>query len=120
MHDGGKGFFEYIINLIKGKKSKKEANKVELISVPFLKKYLEYAKEMIKPTLTAEAAEYICEKYSELRNREDGENNMHKVFHSIKLIITKVMPITARTLETLVRLSTAHAKARLSSLVEGV
>lgn len=60
-------------------KGKKEASKVELISVPFLKKYMEYAKSVIQPTLTKEASDYICEKYTELRNREDGENNMHKV-----------------------------------------
>lgn len=88
---------------------KKASNKIELLSVPFIKKYVQYAKNRIKPTLTQEAAEFISEKYSELRNREDGDQNMHKV-----------MPLTARTLETLIRLSTAHAKARLSQRVEQV
>lgn len=33
-------------------------------------------------------------------------------------VTTQTSPLTARTLETLIRLSTAHAKARLSSLVQ--
>jgi DNA replication licensing factor MCM3 len=47
--------------------------------------------------------------YRDLRAWEDGRENKYRV-----------MPITARTLETLIRLSTAHAKARLSQKVEEV
>ncbi|TPX38673.1 hypothetical protein SeMB42_g06603 [Synchytrium endobioticum] len=81
----------------------------EIISIPFLKKYIHYAKTRIKPVLTEEASEIISEAYAELRSRNEGENNKFKT-----------LPITPRTLETLIRLSTAHAKARLSNKVEEV
>jgi hypothetical protein len=49
------------------------------------------------------AADQISHSYSALRAWKDGDEDMYRV-----------MPITARTLETLYRLSTSHAKARLS------
>jgi len=56
---------------------------VDLVTIPFLKKYLEYAKGQCKPVLTQEASDNICVRYAELRNREEGENNMHKVSFTI-------------------------------------
>ncbi|PGH16832.1 hypothetical protein AJ79_01476 [Helicocarpus griseus UAMH5409] len=80
--------------------------KVEVVSIPFIKKYIQYAKSRIKPVLTKGAADHIVATYSALRNDELSGNQR------------KTSPMTARTLETLIRLSTAHAKARLSSRVE--
>jgi DNA replication licensing factor MCM3 len=80
--------------------------KVEVLSIPFMKKYIQYAKSRIKPVLTKGAADHIVTTYSALRNDElDGNQR-------------KTSPLTARTLETLIRLSTAHAKSRLSNRVE--
>lgn len=79
---------------------------VEVLSIPFIKKYIQYAKSRIKPVLTKGAADHIVATYSALRNDELTGNQR------------KTSPMTARTLETLIRLSTAHAKARLSSRVE--
>ena len=76
----------------------------------FMRKYVHLAKGL-KPQLTKEAADMISEEYTKLRSVDTtetgGENNM-----------AKTQPITARTLETLIRLATAHAKARLSNKVE--
>ncbi|WEW57302.1 MCM DNA helicase complex subunit [Emydomyces testavorans] len=80
--------------------------KVEVISLAFVKKYIQYAKSRIKPVLTKGAADHIVATYSALRNDELTGNQR------------KTSPMTARTLETLIRLSTAHAKARLSNRVE--
>ncbi|ODH13568.1 hypothetical protein ACO22_07126 [Paracoccidioides brasiliensis] len=80
--------------------------KIEVLSMPFIKKYIQYAKSRIKPVLTKGAADHIVATYSSLRNDELSGNQR------------KTLPMTARTLETLIRLSTAHAKARLSSRVE--
>ncbi|KAJ3131230.1 MCM DNA helicase complex subunit [Geranomyces variabilis] len=88
-------------------RKKKAAGKIELLSIGFLKKYLHYAKTRIKPELTMEATDYICHEYTDLRAAKEGEGDKYRT-----------MPITARTLETLIRLSTAHAKARLSHRVE--
>ena len=81
-------------------------NNVEIISIPFIKKYIQYAKSRVKPVLTKGAADHIIAVYSALRNDELHGNKR------------RTSPITPRTLETLIRLSTAHAKARLSNRVD--
>ncbi|KAK4193680.1 putative DNA replication licensing factor mcm3 [Podospora australis] len=80
--------------------------KHEILSIPFMKKYIQYAKTRIKPVLTQEASDRIADIYVGLRN-DDMESNQRKT-----------SPMTVRTLETLIRLATAHAKARLSNRVE--
>ncbi|RYN32147.1 DNA replication licensing factor [Alternaria arborescens] len=79
--------------------------RTEVLSIPFIKKYIQYAKRE-KPILTKGAADHIVATYSALRNDELDAGPR------------RTSPITARTLETLIRLSTAHAKARLSKRVE--
>ncbi|EGV66644.1 hypothetical protein CANTEDRAFT_117774 [Yamadazyma tenuis ATCC 10573] len=83
--------------------SERNAN---IFSIPFIKKYIQYAKQRIKPVLTTEASEYIVTTYSSLRNDLIDNNQRNTA------------PITARTLETLIRLATAHAKVRLSKTIE--
>lgn len=74
----------------------------KICSTSFIKKYILYAKSEIKPVLDENAQNKIVDAFSELRNRED----------------TKTLPVTARSLETMIRLSVAHAKSRLSKVVE--
>lgn len=62
-----------------------------------------YAKAKCHPTLDMEAAELIVERYGQLRSKETEY---------------KSLPVTARTLECMIRLSTAHAKSRLSDTVD--
>lgn len=88
-------------------KQQQRNNENILLSMEFVKKYIHYAKTRVKPVLTKEAADILAESYADLRNREDGAQDLHRT-----------MPITARTLETLIRLSTAHAKSRLSDKVQ--
>merc|ERR1719225_904006 len=83
--------------------SRKKTDKI--VSVQFMKKYIHIAKCM-KPVLTEEASEMLADEYANLR-ASDFEAD-----------VARTQPVTARALETLIRLSTAHAKARLSKLVE--
>ncbi|QWU86137.1 hypothetical protein CA3LBN_000355 [Candidozyma haemuli] len=76
-----------------------------ILSIPFLKKYVQYAKQRIKPRLTERASSYIVSVYKDLRN---SDTDIHR----------RTAPVTARTLETLIRLSTAHAKLRLSKSID--
>ncbi|TGZ85068.1 MCM-domain-containing protein [Ascodesmis nigricans] len=86
-----------------GRGKKKEP---ELFTMAFVKKYIQYAKQRVKPVLTKAASDHIIATYSALRNDElEGSQR-------------RTSPMTARTLETLIRLATAHAKARLSNRVE--
>lgn len=77
----------------------------QVLSLAFVKKYVSYAKR-VTPVLTKGASEWIVNVYANLRNDELSGNQR------------KTSPLTARTLETLIRLATAHAKARLSTKVE--
>ena len=80
--------------------------KTEVLSIPFIKKYIQYAKMRCQPVLSQGAADHIVSTYGALRN-DELEGNQRKT-----------APLTARTLETLIRLATAHAKSRLSQRVE--
>ncbi|XP_008558333.1 DNA replication licensing factor Mcm3 [Microplitis demolitor] len=77
----------------------------QILSIKFMRKYIHIAKCM-KPKLTEEASKTIADEYSRLRSEDMVESD-----------VARTQPITARTLETLIRLSTAHAKARLSKNV---
>lgn len=74
----------------------------DVLQHDFLRKYLHFAKTRVKPVLTEEARERIASRYAEMRSRQDE----------------RTLPVTARSLETVIRLATAHAKARLSPIVE--
>lgn len=77
----------------------------QIISREFLRKYVAYAKQKIVPKLSEEAIEEIEKFYVDLRNRPvSSEGSL------------KPIPITARQLEALIRLSEASAKIRLSSV----
>jgi DNA replication licensing factor MCM3 len=77
----------------------------ELLSVDFIKKYIQYAKRVVQPVMSDDAATKISRSYAELRNE-------------VKDSVGRTLPVTARTLETLIRLSSAHAKLHLKSVVE--
>ncbi|CEH16256.1 mcm-domain-containing protein [Ceraceosorus bombacis] len=83
-----------------------KAKKKEVLSIAFVKKYIQYAKQRIHPKLSQPAADWIVNVYANLRNDELSGNQR------------KTSPLTARTLETLIRLATAHAKSRLSHIVD--
>ncbi|RME79226.1 MAG: hypothetical protein D6769_02935 [Methanobacteriota archaeon] len=75
------------------------------ISKELLRKYIAYAKSHISPVLSIEASKVLKDYYVSLRRL--GEQ-------------TGSVPITPRYLEGLIRMAEAHAKARLSSVVEEV
>jgi len=85
----------------------KKSGKIESeIPVKLLKKYIAYAKQNIKPILTDGAVDEIKNFYINLRNA--GQSTEESI---------RPIPISARQLEALVRLSEASAKVRLSKEV---
>lgn len=78
----------------------------KVVSSLFMKKYIQFARTL-KPVLTGAACDIISTEYAKLRAQEMAGSGR-----------AKTQPVTARSLETLIRLSTAHAKARLSKKVQ--
>jgi len=76
----------------------------DILNKKFLTKYIHYAKTRFQPEVTQEANDKIVDFYTELRGQHAGDNN--------------TLPVTVRTLETIIRLSSAHAKCRLSDTVD--
>ena len=77
-----------------------------LVNAKFMRKYIHVARSL-KPQLTESAIEAIVEEFAKLRSQEAVQENQ-----------ARTQPITARTLETMIRLATAHAKSRLSKTVD--
>ena len=79
---------------------------IPLVSRDLLRKYVAYAKQKIKPVLTKEAIEELKNFYVELRNKAVSSESA-----------VRPIPISARQLQALVRMSEASAKVRLSEVV---
>ncbi len=75
------------------------------IETDMLRKYIAYAKQHVSPVLTDAAVDELKEYYVKMRSMGSKDG-------------AKSVPITARQLEGLVRLSEAHARLRLSQKVQ--
>jgi len=99
---GPTAVYEAKSKLMRGAAGKMRGSiKQDFLTVDFCKKYIQYAKKRYSPVLTDQAAELISQKYADLRDSTR----------------TQTLPITARCLETIIRLSTAHAKCCLSNKI---
>ncbi|KAK9267946.1 hypothetical protein L1049_010383 [Liquidambar formosana] len=103
--DTGSSVFVKYNRMLHGKKTER-GRKRDTLTSKFLKKYIHYAKHRIQPDLTDEASDHIATAYAELRNASSNAKAGGGT-----------LPITVRTLETIIRLSTAHAKLKLSRKV---
>lgn len=94
---------EHILNSV----FKPEQLKPE-ISPELMRKYIAYAKKYCKPKLTQEALNCIKEFFVGLRSQRSGGGDDEAL---------KPIPISARQLDALIRLSQASARIRLSDFV---
>lgn len=78
----------------------------DVVPAKLMRKYVAYAKQSVKPKLSDAAVDEIKEFYIRLRNQTVKADSG-----------VQPIPITARQLEGIVRLSEAHAKMRLSKEV---
>ncbi|MCD6110935.1 MAG: minichromosome maintenance protein MCM [Thermoplasmata archaeon] len=82
-----------------------EIEEKEFIPPELLRKYVSYARQNIFPVLTEEAKDKIIDYFLTLRSRSHEEGGM------------KIIPITTRQLEAIIRLAEASARIRLSEEV---
>ena len=75
----------------------------DIVTTMFLKKYIAYVKSMTCPKLDNEVVEFISHAYRDLRQKAVDKD----------FVNSKKLPVTVRTLESIIRLGTAHSKLRL-------
>ena len=78
-------------------------------SIDFIRKYVSFARKF-KPAMTPDAGTVLVEAYAEFRQRSRPQPGVPGFHHA-------TLPITARLLESMVRLSEAHARCRLAQNV---
>ncbi|CCH41623.1 minichromosome maintenance protein 4 (cell division control protein 54) [Wickerhamomyces ciferrii] len=79
----------------------------EILPVEFLTLYISYAKENYAPVLQPEAKDELVKSYVDMRKLGDDSRSSERRITA-----------TTRQLESMIRLSEAHAKMRLSNVVE--
>ncbi len=87
----------------------RQDTKLDIVDRDLLRKYIAYAHQRYHPVLSQGASDKIKKFYVGLRNQSS--------FSSAETV-NKPIPISARQLEALVRLSEANARARLSKTVD--
>lgn len=95
----GKGTTVYDKDLSHGKNN--------IVTRDFLKKYISFIKSQKAPELTDDTLHLTAQAYALIRKKA-ANSDQNKISQ----------PITVRTLETIIRLSTAHAKLRFSKTVD--
>jgi replicative DNA helicase Mcm len=93
---------QHLLNIHQKGANATEAEKTSEMDPVFLRKYISYARQHIKPLLSVQASDRIKEFYVEIRKRGKAEG---------------AVPITPRQIEGLVRMAEASAKIRLSESV---
>ncbi|KAI7878565.1 MCM-domain-containing protein [Lichtheimia hyalospora FSU 10163] len=80
---------------------------IDVLSVERLTRYINYARERVQPVLSEEAGQRLVDLYVELRKQgQDRGSSSNRV------------TATTRQLESMIRMSEAHARMRLSQTVE--
>ena len=87
----------------------------EHLSQDFLRKYIAFAKRTVHPQLDEDAKNAILKYYTEERQSFGREDQSPSQFESDNDNDT-VIPITARALEALIRLTAAHARMHLQEI----
>uniref|UniRef100_A0A6B2FZA0 DNA replication licensing factor mcm4-B (Trinotate prediction) n=1 Tax=Myxobolus squamalis TaxID=59785 RepID=A0A6B2FZA0_MYXSQ len=98
-----KNLARHLISMYQKKSSENLSHHHHEIDLALLKDYIAYARENFKPRLVEESAEHLIQSYLEMRRI----GNQHGSISAYP-----------RQLESLIRLSEAHAKVRLSNTVE--
>ena len=96
----GTAMFEKNLKKTTGNKTR------NVVTRDFLKRYISYVKSQKAPEIDGDLADYAAQLYAVIRQKA-AISDQSKIS----------CPVTVRTLETMIRLATAHAKLRLSKNV---